>query len=134
MKLKQKARTAAHRLPAVLALLLAALTTVGVVRVYALGGQALASMTVAERRAISTTVDITAQDYNANTRPDRYSVYGRSPPQTVWPCSARLWTRAGSAPPLPASLAWWGRTTRPGPDMWPPIIWTSFFLTLTTLR
>ena len=76
MKLKQKARTAAHRLPAVLALLLAALTTVGVVRVYALGGQALASMTVAERRAISTTVDITAQDYNANTRPDRYSVYG----------------------------------------------------------
>ena len=76
MKLKQKARTAAHRLPAVMALLLAALTTVGVVRVYALGGQALASMTVAERRAISTTVDITAQDYNANTRPDRYSVYG----------------------------------------------------------
>ncbi len=76
MKMKRKAQTAAHRLPAVLALLLAALTTVGVVRVYALGGQALASMTVAERRKISTTVDITIQDYNANTQPDRYSVYG----------------------------------------------------------
>lgn len=76
MKLKQKARTAAHRLPAAMALLLAALSAVGVVRLYALGGQAMASLTIAERREISTTVDISVQDYNANTLPDRYSVYG----------------------------------------------------------
>lgn len=74
--MKGKAKMQAHRLPVILAVLLAAMSAVGVIRIYALGGEAISSLTLAERKAISTTVDISVQDYSANTVPDLYSLYG----------------------------------------------------------
>lgn len=73
--MKGKAKMQAHRLPVILAVLLAAMSA-GVIRIYALGGEAISSLTLAERKALSTTVDISVQDYSANTVPDLYSLYG----------------------------------------------------------
>lgn len=66
----------AHRLPQIMAVLLIAITCVGLIRIYALGGKALNTMTISERKKLSRSVDLENPDYRNNDVVDPYAVYG----------------------------------------------------------
>jgi membrane peptidoglycan carboxypeptidase len=65
-----------HWVPVVMADILAIIAVVGIVRIYANGGAAVASMNATERKQISVTVDDAQTDYTKNSIVDPYTIVG----------------------------------------------------------
>jgi peptidoglycan glycosyltransferase len=72
----KNAQIHAHWVPVMMAAILTIVATIGIVRIYANGGAAVASMTATERKQISATVDDDETDYTKNSIVDPYTIVG----------------------------------------------------------